>query len=58
MTPTIKPNAASTFHRDGTVSYWNIYQQRWVRRAAADITATVLATFSDKERARVERAAA
>ena len=23
-----------TLHRDGTVTYWSVYQQRWIKRAS------------------------
>lgn len=52
---TIKANGANTYHRDGTVSYWDVYRQLWVREPAAAISDEVLASMSDTERARIER---
>lgn len=49
------------FHRDGTVTVWNIYTQQWERRDAASIVREpargnmILPTLSDSERARITR---
>ena len=51
--PTIKTNAQSTFHRDGTVSYWDLYEQRWCRACTFDDR--TLATFDDALRERIAR---
>ena len=48
--PTIKPARANTYHRDGTVSFWDIYRQQWRRLAAQDIGDRLLATMSKPER--------
>jgi hypothetical protein len=43
----------ATYHRDGTVTLWNVYTRQWERgRAFSD---DVLASLSAKERARVLR---
>ena len=39
-------------HRDGTVTYWSVYRQVWVRRASA-IPADELAAMDYMERSRV-----
>ena len=45
----------STFHRDGSVTVWNVYRQGWQRAAAESISDSVLASLSGQERARVQR---
>ena len=40
-------------HRDGTVTYWSVYQQQWVR--APGVPARELAAMNERERARVQR---
>lgn len=35
--PAIKPQYASTFHQDGTVSHWGVYSQCWRRMPASQI---------------------
>ena len=56
--PTIKPDCCEqTYHRDGTVSYWSVYQQVWVRRPADDIPDRELAAMTERQRCRVARAA-
>jgi hypothetical protein len=50
--PTWKPNGETTFHRDGTVSYYDCRVQRWLRGVPSD---AALATFSHAEVARVVR---
>jgi len=42
----------STLHRDGTVTYWSVYDQQWVKRAAY-VPPTDLAAMSMAERDRV-----
>jgi len=44
-----------TFHRDNTVTFWSVYEQRWVRCAASRISDAELASMSDSERRRVAR---
>jgi len=50
--PTWKPNCKTTFHRDGTISYYDCRVQQWLRSVPSD---AVLATFSHTEAARVVR---
>jgi len=45
------------YHRDGTITIWNVYTQTWLRISASHVPASVLATLSDKERARIARIA-
>ena len=44
-----------TYHRDGTVTLWDIYDQAWTRLDAAAIGDRLLATLSDAERRRIAR---
>jgi hypothetical protein len=44
-----------TFHRDGTVTFWSVFEQRWVRCNALLISDAELASMSDSERRRVAR---
>ncbi len=44
-----------TFHRDNTVTFWSVYEQRWVRCKASRISDAELASMSDSERRRVAR---
>jgi hypothetical protein len=48
----------TTFHRDNTVTFWNVYTQQWERRAASRIADEVLASLPQSERARIARMAA
>ena len=42
---------STKFHRDGTFTIWNVYEQRWVRlRNPSD---RLLATLSEKEREKI-----
>ena len=45
---------AARCHRDGTVTYWSVYQQGWVRRAKS-IPDQEYAAMSDAERRRIDR---
>ena len=45
MTPPIKPQYASTVHRDNTVSYWDVYLQQWQRTSIFAIVNTTMKTF-------------
>ena len=45
----------TTIHKDGTVTYWSVYQQQWVRRVLR-VPDQELAAMSADERARVVRA--
>ena len=57
MTPTWKPDAQPTYHRDGSVSYWDVYLQQWARRPAQDISDEVQASQDEVFRRRVRRMA-
>lgn len=54
MTPTIKPNYQTTFHRDGTVSYWSVYRQQWERKAADAIADEDTAAMRSEDRERIQ----
>jgi len=45
------------YHRDGTITVWNILTQSWLRISASRVPASVLATLSFVERARIARIA-
>lgn len=51
--PTPNRLYASTFHRDGTISYWSVYEQRWCR--SAQLPGAELAAMSEQERERVRK---
>lgn len=44
----------TTYHRDGTVTYWSVYQQQFVSHAA-DVPDRELAAMSSEEREKVLR---
>ena len=44
---------ATTFHRDGTVTYWSVYQQSWCHRSRF-VSTEELAAMSASERERVQ----
>ena len=44
----------NTYHRDGTVTYWSVYQGHWVRRATS-IPDQELAAMNKAEREKVMR---
>lgn len=56
----------TTFHRDGTVTTWDVYAQQWTRISARELVAQwenphgnlILPTLSAAERKRIERMAA
>lgn len=48
-TDTLRP----TLHRDGTITMWSVYEQRWVR--TRNVSDRELAAMSSEERARVVR---
>ena len=54
MNPTIKANGNNTYHRDGSVSYWSVCRQQWVRETADKIANRELAAMRESERQRVE----
>jgi hypothetical protein len=43
----------ATLHRDGTVTYWSVYQQVWVR--SDRLSDRELAARGPEERERIER---
>ena len=43
------------FHRDGTVTFWDVYQQTWVRTQGSRISDECLASLSPGERRRIAR---
>lgn len=46
----------TTYHRDGTVTYWSVYHQSWQHRVPAqDIPDRELAAMSETERRRIAR---
>ena len=53
----MKINLKTKFHRDGSVTIWNVYRQQWVRTSASAVTAETLATLTDAERNRIRRMA-
>jgi len=44
----------TTVHRDGTVTYWSVYEQVWHHRAVV-IPDQELAAMTDSERKRIAR---
>lgn len=48
----------TTWHRDGSLTYWDVHEQAWRRQNAAAISDGTLATMSQADRARVARIAA
>ncbi len=56
-TPTIKPNYRTTYHRDGSVSYWSVYLQQWQRTSAYNLTTRHddFAALSKEERAKINQ---
>jgi Fe-S cluster biosynthesis and repair protein YggX len=51
-------NYKTKYHRDGTVTIWNVFSQAWQRHQADLIADSVLATLNDSERARIAKIAA
>ena len=43
----------ATCHRDGTVTFWDVYRQEW--RRSGQLTDRTLATLDEKERKRVSQ---
>lgn len=48
------------YHRDGTVTVWDVYRQQWTRREASAVYADdrVMASLPHRDRLRIEAAAA
>lgn len=55
---TMKDVYRTTFHRDGAVTIWDVYQQAWRRFLAAAVPDAIMASLDKKERARIRRIAA
>lgn len=53
MQTTRPKTGRTTYHRDGTVTLWDVYQQQWVRQAG--FSDAVYASLDDKDRTRVLR---
>jgi len=51
-------NFKTTYHRDGSVTLWNVFEQRWVRVRASRTPDEILATLSPEERKRIAKIAA
>jgi hypothetical protein len=51
--PKKKDLFGTTFHRDGSITVWDVYEQRWRRTSRPDDE--ILASLSVKERERVEK---
>ena len=43
----------TTYHRDGTVTFWSVYRQQWVR--SGSLSDRELSSLSESELARVLR---
>jgi hypothetical protein len=51
---TRKSDHSITLHRDGTVSYWHVYNSRWYRRPAGSVPNRVLGTLTLDEERRIQ----
>lgn len=47
----------TTYHCDGTVTVWDVYEQRWTRMAAGRVGDRILASLNDSERKRIAKMA-
>ena len=47
----------TTYHRDGTVTVWNVYTQQWERIAADQVSDQILASLNETERRRIAKMA-
>jgi hypothetical protein len=54
--PARKPGLGTTVHRDGTVSYWDVYSQSWRRIPLRTVDVAVLSTIGHDDRQRIKRA--
>lgn len=43
----------TTFHRNGDVTFWNVYTQQWTRYSPEDWEPGSFASLSDEEKERV-----
>lgn len=55
MARTKKGMYDSTFHRDGTVTFWDVYEQQWRRMHVCDFAPRLLSTLGHRERDRILR---
>jgi hypothetical protein len=53
LTPRISENYKTTFHKDGTVSFWCVYNQIWKRLKMEQIPPQNIASFSFEERSKI-----
>lgn len=53
MKPTIKSNYRSTFHRDNTISFWDVFCQQWRRISLQSFSDREIATMRSGERERI-----
>ena len=51
---TVKSDLSITLHRDGTVSYWHVFNRHWYRRPASSVSDRVLGTLSLDEVRRIQ----
>jgi hypothetical protein len=51
-------NYTTKFHRDGSITYWDVFFQGWVRVSALSVSDRALATLSDGDRSRTASHAA
>ena len=58
--PTMKAPYDCTLHRDGDVSYWNVFTQTWERCDALSLfdADAIMASLPERDRVRIEKAAA
>ena len=52
-----KTKMKTKYHRDGSVTLWDIYQQCWTRIRASRVPAEILSSLSPEERKRIARMA-
>jgi len=45
----------NTWHKNGEVTYWSVYQQRWIRCHVSRVPDREVAAWNDRERARLAR---
>jgi len=51
-------NIKTVYHRNNTITLWNVYTQTWQRIRASRVSDEVLATLAPEERKRIARMAA
>ena len=54
---TMKNNLKTKISKDGKVTFWSVYEQRWQCRYASLISSRDLATLTQRERNRIAAAA-